>query len=285
MCIDLHIHSYYSDGTLSPAGLVKMAADSRLSAIALTDHDTIEGIAEFLVQAEKTNLPVLTGIEISAVHRQHSLHILGYGINHNDLRLKSWLQKIQEGRIQRNEQIISKLQSLGLNISFDELTTLSPCGQTGRPHIAQLLQQKGIVASVDDAFTQYLRKNAAAWVSRFSYSASESIDMIHQAGGLAILAHPGQISPQPAILSNFINELVERGLDGLEVYYPGYSHKVIKKLKKIASRHNLAITGGSDYHGDNKKYTSMADADNGFCPPDSLLGPLYEKINTYQNRK
>lgn len=283
MCIDLHLHSYYSDGTLSPADLIKKAADSQLTAIALTDHDTVEGIDEFIVQATKANLSIFSGIEISTVHRNHSLHILGYGINHNDRQLKSWLHKIQEGRIRRNEKIILKLQGLGLDITFEELQPLSPNGQTGRPHIAQLLHNKGIVSSINDAFTHYLRKNAAAWVSRFSYSVDESIAMIHKAGGLAVLAHPGQISPKPELLSNFINELAERGLDGIETHYPGYSPKILKKLKKIASRHNLVITGGSDYHGDNKKNTKMAETDSRFCPPDSLLEPINERLKAIQS--
>lgn len=284
MCIDLHLHSHYSDGTLSPARLVEMASSSALSCIALTDHDTVEGINEFLEEAQKLNIKALSGLEISSKHRNHSIHILGYGLDHKNSELEKWLMPLQEDRNSRNKKIITKLQGLGLDIQTEDLKTISNCGQTGRPHIARLLLQKGIVASTGDAFIHYLRKGAPAWVHRFTYSASQSIAMIHKAGGLAILAHPGQITPSPDSLPLFIGELVELGLDGIEIYYPGYSSKVRKKLRKVAARHNLVITGGSDYHGDNKSYTRMASQINGFCPPDTLLEALYEKIDAFRNR-
>lgn len=284
MCIDLHIHSHYSDGTSSPARLVEMASACHLSGISLTDHDTVEGTDEFLEEAKKLSIEAITGLEISSTHREYSLHLLGYGINHQDGRLRTWLEHLQQGRKTRNEQILAKMQKLGLDIHTSELETLSCCGQTGRPHIARLLMQKKIVSSVNDAFRHYLRKGSAAWVSRFTYPADQSIAMIHQAGGLAVLAHPGQITPQPASLPLLIGELVERGLDGIEIYYPGYSPKVRRGLTGLAARHKLVITGGSDYHGYNKSYSRMASKKNGFCPPDSLLDQLIEKIGSFKNR-
>jgi len=281
MCIDLHIHSHYSDGTFSPARLVKIASASHLRGISLTDHDTVEGTEEFLEEAKKVNIQAITGLEISSTHREYSLHLLGYGINHQDDKFRTWLARLQKGRKTRNEQILAKMQKLGLDIHTAELDTLSSCGQTGRPHIARLLVQKRIVSSVNDAFRHYLRKGSAAWVSRFTYPADQSIAMIHQAGGLAVLAHPGQITPQPMSLPLLIGELVERGLDGIEIYYPGYSPKVRRGLSGLAARHKLVITGGSDYHGDNKSYSRMAGKKNGFCPPDSLLDQLIEKTGVF----
>jgi len=262
-----------------------MAADARLSAVALTDHDTVQGLDEFLRAAQKNTLRAITGVEISTTLHEYSFHLLGYGISHRDPCLGQWLELLQTGRKKRNEQIIARLQQLGMQINIDELESLSGCGQTGRPHIARLLLQKGLVASVDDAFRLYLRKGASAWVSRFSYPVSESIAMIHQAGGLAVLAHPGQITPQPSSLRNLVGELSTLGLDGMEAYYPGYSPKVRKTLKTIALRHKLVITGGSDYHGDNKLYSRMAGRKYGFCPPDNLLDQFNGRFDPFPARE
>lgn len=281
MCIDLHIHSHFSDGTHTPAELIMKAKSANLSALALTDHDTVQGLDDFLAAAKIHDLPVVTGLEISSTFNNHSVHILGYGMDHRNESFVKWLKRLQEGREERNEKIIDKLRQLGIEISDSELKDLSRHGQTGRPHIARLLVQKGIAASRDDAFRLYLKKGAAAWTGRFTYSAEESIRMIHHAGGIAVLAHPGHISPPPQHLHDFIGKLVALGLDGLEAYYPGYTNQVRKSLRNIADRHKLVITGGSDYHGENKEYSKMAGKKSGFCPPDSLLPRLYEKLNIY----
>lgn len=280
MCVDLHTHSYYSDGSASPAELVQMAVDSRLRGIALTDHDTIEGIDEFLAQGLTHELEVIPGLEINATHRDFSLHILGYGIDHRNSELIEWLRRLQEGRARRNEQIISKLQKMGFDIHLHELETVSPCGQTGRPHIARLMQNKGIVQSTNDAFALYLRNGCPAWATRFAYTAAESIDMIHRAGGLAVLAHPGVLKQQAPALSLIMAELVERGLDGIEAYYPTHSPTLEKKMRKFARKYQLVLTGGSDYHGNHRTFSTMADTRSGFCPPDSILDSLRERLQT-----
>lgn len=278
MCVDLHIHSYYSDGTDSPAQLVELASDAGLTAISLTDHDTVDGIIELAEHAEKTSIKIIPGLEVSSSHRNYSLHILGYGIDPDNDVLRSWLAQLQQGRVARNEQIIIKMQNMGLDVHIDELNALSVYGQTGRPHIARLLLNKGIIKTANDAFKYYLRKGASAWADRFTYTAAESIAAIHKAGGAAVLAHPGQLAPDLKCLPLVLGELVERGLDGIEVYYPSHSPKVEKRLKELAKKYNLAMTGGSDYHGGNKSYSTMARSSNGFCPPDSILAQLYEKI-------
>lgn len=283
MCIDLHLHSHYSDGTLPPAVLVDMAADAQLTGIALTDHDTVEGVDEFLDAARKQGITAVAGLEISSMFREHSLHILGYGIDHRAEELAARLLQVQQGREKRNRRIIGKLRELGLDIHHEELDSLSERGQTGRPHIARLLVHKGIVASPDDAFRLYLRRNALAWAGRPVYRAEECIAMIHRAGGVAVLAHPGQITPPPVSMAIFLAELVRLGLDGIEVYYPGYSPAVRKRLKDFAARHKLVITGGSDYHGENKPFSGMAGKKYRFCPPACLLDRLLEKIDALRH--
>jgi len=283
MCIDLHLHSHYSDGTLSPAGLVNEASRSNLLGIALTDHDTVEGVEKLFNAAGQAGIRAISGLEVSSFHRKYSLHILGYGLDHHSTSLNAKLKHLQEEREKRNERIITKLQELGLDIHCEELKSFSKCGQTGRPHIAGLLTKKGIVASPDEAFRLYLRREAPAWSDRFMYSAEECIAMIHRAGGVAVLAHPGQITPRPASISDLLKQLVQLEIDGIEVFYPGYSREVRKSLKNLADRHKLVITGGSDYHGDNKPNRRMAGNKQQFCPPAKLLGPLLEKINMLQH--
>ena len=262
---------------------MKYASDLNLHCISLTDHDTTEGTDELLREAMKKNVRTLTGLEVSSTHRDLSLHILGYGIDHRETGLKEKLSQLQQGREARNQKIIGRLQKMGIDISHEELDVVSGQGQTGRPHIARLLTLKKIVPSSEDAFKFYLRRGGPAWAERITFSAGQSIAMIHQAGGIAVLAHPGQITPQPSSLSLLIGELAEMGLDGIEVFYPGYPKKVQNKLTRIAGRYKLVITGGSDYHGENKLYSRMAGGRNGFCPPDSLLDLIDEKIKISRN--
>lgn len=274
MCVDLHIHSIYSDGTSTPAELVAMAVQNGLQALALTDHDTVEGVGEIQRLGKESGITVLTGVEISTTLRQHTLHILGYGIDPTDPALHRWLQPLQEGRVKRNAVILAKLQGLGVAITAEEISDVSCCGQTGRPHIARLLIKKGVVDNFDAAFRQYLGRHKPAWESRFSYSAAETIDMIHRAGGLAVLAHPGQLDPEMRIQSLLIRELTLRGLDGLELYYPSHTRKTKKRLKAIAAEHNLLVTGGSDFHGDSRPAHQLAGKAQAFCPPYSIIDAI-----------
>ena len=274
MCVDLHLHSLYSDGSATPLELAELAVRNKLTGIALTDHDTVDGVAEILAHGRNLGLTVIPGLELSAVHREFTLHILGYGFDHTSSEFTQWLEPLQKSRQERNAKILAKMRQLGLDVHEDEVQAISRCGQTGRPHIARLLLNKGIVDSLGQAFHQYLRRGAPAWFSRFAYSAAESIDMIHQAGGLAVLAHPGQLDPELKILPLLIPELVERGLDGLEVHYPTHPADVQRRLFTLARKYNLVVTGGSDYHGKNRNMSVMAGSGNGFCPPDTILAAL-----------
>lgn len=279
MCIDLHTHSIYSDGSSTPAELIALAVGNGLRGLALTDHDTVEGVAELTTLGEQAGLTIISGVEISTSLHQYTLHILGYGIDVADPELLRWLQPLQEGRERRNAVILDKLQGLGVEITAEEVRQVSCCGQTGRPHIARLLVAKGVVENFDAAFRQYLGRNRPAWEGRFSYSAAATIDMIHRAGGLAVLAHPGQIDPEMRAQPPLIRELVLRGLDGLEVHYPTHTRKMKKKLKALAMEHDLLVTGGSDYHGQTRPAHQLAGAALGFCPPCDLLDRLKTRLD------
>jgi predicted metal-dependent phosphoesterase TrpH len=279
MCIDLHTHSVYSDGSSTPAELVQLAMDHRLTGLSLTDHDTVEGVGEVIRLGTEAGLTVLSGVEISTTLRQYTLHILGYGIDADDPQLHQWLLPLQQGRERRNAIILAKLNDLGIDITAEEIATISCCGQTGRPHIARLLVAKGVVDSFDAAFRLYLGRNKPAWESRFSYSAAETISMIHQVGGVAVLAHPAHLDLEMRVQPALIRELSLCGLDGIEVYYPTHTRKMMKKLKAIAAELGLLVTGGSDFHGMTRPAHRLANRANGFCPPCALLEPITARLH------
>ncbi len=278
MCVDLHTHSYYSDGTASPAELVGMASEIGLHALALTDHDTLDGVAEAMEHGRRSNVQVIPGLEISTVFRKRSLHILGYGVDHEDQELRQWLERLHSSREERNRKIIVNLQQLGLEISAEEVEEISSCGQTGRPHIAALLVRKNLVGSMEEAFDRYLGWGRPAWCRRFAYSTGEAIDMIHRAGGVAVLAHPGLAAPNKNDLHRLVRELVTQGLDGLEAYYPEHTGRMQKAVLRIAGNHGLVVTGGSDYHGGNRPGNFLAGIRGSICPPNEIVDNLLKKL-------
>lgn len=280
MCVDLHTHSVYSDGTATPEELVRMAAGLKLRALAITDHDTMEGYGEALTAGNRAGLFIVSGLEISCLHGSFSLHMLGYGVDPNNSVLKEKLQMLQNGRRLRNHKILARLAEMGIEISDDELQKNSKCGQTGRPHIARLLTEKNIVPGMDQAFRHYLGKGKPAYVERFCFSAAEAIAFIHGAGGVAVLAHPGILTADFTVQNRLISELVEHKLDGLEIYHPTHSKKIQKKLHRLAERYTLITTGGSDYHGGNHRNNGLAGAGQNICPPDGIMKDLLNRIQT-----
>jgi predicted metal-dependent phosphoesterase TrpH len=247
--IDLHIHSTYSDGVLKPAELVDLAKSQGLSAISITDHDTADGAGEAIQRGLEKGIEVISGIEISSWHGDTSMHILGYLFRSDDEQFNSRLQLLQQGRETRNIRIIENLNKLGITVELEELLHYSEYGQTGRPHIARLLVDKGIAKTVDLAFKYYLGRGAAAYAERFRFSARDAIAMIREAGGVAVLAHPSSLDPSLRSTPSLLKDLHKVGLNGVEVYYPSHSSKAVKALLKMAGDIGLLITGGSDFHG------------------------------------
>jgi len=271
MSIDLHTHSNYSDGTLTPTELVTLAREKKISALALTDHDTMAGVEEAVSAGEMMGVEIIPGIEISVLHDKVEYHILGYWADSRNSPFAEALAILQGARAERNSRILQKLNELGIPATSEELERVSEQGQTGRPHIAKLLVRYGVVKTITQAFDQFLKKGAVAYVSRFAYSAIEAVSLIRQAGGLAVLAHPTQNDPELTRLPLVLAGLVPVGLDGLEVYYPTHSHKIKKKLRVFAEQNNLLLTGGSDYHGDVRPGTTLAGGGNIFVPPELLV--------------
>ncbi len=251
--IDLHTHSTASDGSLSPEELVGYAKRKGAAAVALTDHDTIEGVEKALTAGEKEGLEVIPGLEISAQYPGGTMHILGYYIDPAEPNLNRELQQLQEARQERNPKIISKLQSLGISISFDQVKALAK-GQIGRPHIAQVLFQSGAVSSLEEAFQKYLIKGAPAYVEKFRFSPQEAIALITRAGGIPVLAHPFTLNYSSLReLKNVIEELKGMGLKGVEVIYPEHTSDQTNAYFSLVKELKLIYTGGSDFHGNLKK--------------------------------
>ena len=257
--IDLHIHSTHSDGTLRPAEIVGLAASEGLAAISITDHDTVSGTEEAVRSGREKNIEVIPGIEISSWHGDTSMHILGYGFRHDDTQLAEKLAQLQNGRETRNVKIIENLNRLGIRVEPDELLRYSPYGQTGRPHIARLLVDKGITRSVELAFKHYLGRGAAAYAERFRFLVDDAIGVIKAAGGFAVLAHPGSLDPGLHSILDLLRSLQRSGLEGVEVYYPSHSKKMAKKLMRIAGDLGLLMTGGSDFHDPEQSRFGMND--------------------------
>jgi predicted metal-dependent phosphoesterase TrpH len=247
--VDLHIHSTFSDGVHTPEEIVDLAKSQGLVAIAITDHDTAAGTDEAVCRASEIGIEVINGIEVSSWHVDTSMHILGYCFRHDDKQFSGRLQLLQDGRESRNIRIIKNLNKLGIRVDLRELQQYSLYGQTGRPHIARLLVDKGVTKTIDLAFKHYLRRGAAAYAERFRFSAHDAIDMIREAGGIAVLAHPASLDPTLRSIPSLLKDLAKVGLRGVEVYYPSHSPKTVKALLRMAAEIGLFITGGSDFHG------------------------------------
>lgn len=236
-----------------------MAGRAGLGAIAITDHDTVEGVHRALAHGIPATLRFLTGIEISAappegVSLGGSFHLLGYGFRPDDPALTRTLSVLQEARRSRNPRIIDQLNRLGIDVSAEELAAHFPSESLmGRPHIARLLVDRGIALSIDDAFDRYLGKGCPAFVDKFRIPCHQAIAMIRDAGGIAVLAHPGLLKlPGTVDTEEIVEVLVAQGLQGIEIEYPDHTPSQKERYRALARRHGLLVTGGSDFHGEVK---------------------------------
>ena len=248
--VDLHLHTTASDGVMRPAEIVRYAKEKGLQAIAITDHDTIDGLEEGVSEGKKMGFEVIPGVEISAKHSPGSMHLLGYFLDIDHPFLNERLQYLQKARADRNPKIVEKLNELGINVTYEEVQEASGGGQVGRPHFAQVLVRKGYVRNFQEAFDRFLKKGASAYVEKFRFTSTEALHFIREARGIAVLAHPNTLGLKGySELENLLLQLVGEGLKGIEVYYPEHSSSEIAQYKTLAQRHGLVTTGGTDYHG------------------------------------
>ncbi len=244
--VDLHIHSTASDGKLTPAEVVQEAAARGLNFIALADHDTVDGIAPALAAAKGLpSLKIIPGVEISTDIPQGEVHVLGYFIDYADPQLRVALDRFRNSRLVRAQGMVAKLEKLGIAIDWPRVQEIAGGSSIGRPHIAQAMLEKGYIASLKQAFTDYIGRNGPAYVEREKMTPAEAVALIIKAKGLPVLAHPLTAGDPEAMTL----ELKAAGLAGLEAYYDGYTPEEISRLVGLADKHNLIATGGSDYHG------------------------------------
>lgn len=251
---DLHCHSTASDGTLPPAQVVRMAGQCQLSALALTDHDTVAGVEEAAIEAEKLGIDFLPGIEISAEYpHPGTLHILGYGVDPANQTLKNLTATLIAGRDNRNPRIVARLNEMGVSVSMKEWEDQAEGEILGRPQLAAILVRKGYVSSIKQAFDKYIGQGAPAYFDKERLSPRAAIQRIREAGGLPVLAHPTQLRKANfAQIETEIKNLLDLGLAGIEVIHSDFDPATVSFLTELAGRLNLLKTGGSDFHGSNK---------------------------------
>lgn len=287
--IDLHMHSTFSDGSQSPEALILEAKDLGLSAIALTDHDTIDGIAELMKYGEIHGIETVPGVEISVdvkMPNNGHIHILGLLIDPDAKELKETLNYLVTQRNIRANKIIQKLTALDVDITMEELLEEAGEGAIGRPHVANILVRKGVVSSIQEAFDVYLAKGKPAYMDKMKLDEKDALDMINNAGGLAIMAHAHLMAYDTfEEAREKILELKPLGLDGFEIYYSGMPAEYTEKLTALAEEHDFVVSGGSDYHGENKPGVGMGTGTGRLNVPDELLAGLKRRKEIKYNSK
>lgn len=247
--IDLHTHSTASDGCLPPTELVERAAGLGLAALALTDHDTVAGLDEARAAAARTGVEFVAGCELSVLWPVGFLHLLGLFLPERPGRLLAALDHLMDRRHDRNRRIVDKLNALGLDLAYAEVEAIAGGGSVGRPHLALAMQARGYVASVEQAFEQYLGRRGRAFVPKDQFTAEKALALLREEGATPVLAHPFSLRATGRVLENKVRKLKDLGLDGLECLYPEHSPDQTREYLRLAEKLDLAVTGGSDFHG------------------------------------
>ncbi|MCL4422476.1 MAG: PHP domain-containing protein [Actinobacteria bacterium] len=272
--VDLHTHSQASDGSDPPARIPQLAATAGCSAVALTDHDTLDGLAQAREAAQSCGVELISGCEISCEWKQGSMHVLVYFVDPGEGPLQDELAQLRLDRDRRNQALIGRLQALGLPISYTDVMEEAGGGLVGRPHFAAALVRSGVVGSIKDAFDLYLAKGRPGYVSKARLSPAKVASLATASGGVAVLAHPLSLGASDAELDQVIAELAASGISGLEAIYGRYSPAERAALAALARRHDLAVTGGSDYHGTFKPDLSVGVGTGDLEVPDSALDEI-----------
>jgi predicted metal-dependent phosphoesterase TrpH len=247
---DLHSHSNRSDGTLTPAEEMRLAAERDLEGVALTDHDTFEGLEEAAAKADELGLDFVPGIEFSAEYDAASLHILGYWVDPADAAIDAELLRLTATRFRRGEMIVEKLRELGLDISLERVLELAGGGAIARPHIAEAMVEAGIVADEKEAFDRYISDDGLAYVPKHALHPMEALRLIGEAGGVCVLAHPGMWRGNDTVPDELIEQMAANGMVGLEVRHPDHDEPMRARYAAIADRLHLVPTASSDCHGE-----------------------------------
>ena len=273
-CIDLHIHTNASDGTDAPAEAVEKARTLGLEAIALTDHDTVSGVAEAVRAGEQLGVEVVPGIEVSSDYRDNNIHVLGYFIDPEADALRQVMDWIRVERIARNEYVVNKMADDGFDISMEELRRMYPDAVLGRPHMAEFLVKKGYVSSIREGFARYLGEGKKYYLPKRRISLARAVDTILASGGLAVLAHPLQYRYPLEEVVEMIEYARSLGVKALECYYSEHSPEDERWLLARAEEYGLGVSGGSDYHGTRKTHIAMGRGMGNLAIPRRVLDEL-----------
>lgn len=275
--IDLHTHSTASDGTFTPTELMRAAKEAGLSAIALTDHDTFDGLPEAREEAQKLGLELVPGCELSLDYAGLPTHLLALFVDERPGRVVGELTRVRRARAQRNEVMLEKLKSVGVHLRREDVERHAS-GVVGRPHMAQAMLEAGVVRSFDEAFTRFLGAGGLAYVPKAKLSPTEAIRAIHADGGLAVLAHPYLLSQQPRQIESILTDLAGLGLDGVEVYYTEHSDKYTALVSGLARNLGLLESGGSDFHGAVKPGVTLGRGRGGLFVRGELLDAMKQAL-------
>jgi 3',5'-nucleoside bisphosphate phosphatase len=247
--IDLHTHSNRSDGTFEPAEVVRLAAERALDVVALTDHDTTDGLAEALATGSVVGVEVVPGVEFSAEFDGNSVHVLCYWMDPQDAALQLELRRLREDRFRRGELMVGKLQDLGLPVAFQRVRAIAGDATIVRPHIAQAMVEAGVVATEKEAFERYIGDGGPAHVAKHALDPVNAVALIDGAGGVCALAHPGMWGGQSSVPVELIERMAAAGMRGLEVDHPDHTPEMRERYRTLAGELGLIATGGSDCHG------------------------------------
>jgi len=247
MFADLHLHSFFSDGTYSPEEIAAHGQRCQFTALALTDHDTVEGCERMGTACAAVGIEFIPGTELTAEHGGNELHLLGYFLDTQNETLLREIARFQIVRQSRISEMVARLNERGVPLKPEAVFALANCKSPGRPHVARALVQAGLCSSLDEAFERFLKKGRPAWVPKAKMSATEAIELVHQAGGLAVMAHPGLNRTD-----EIIPALVKAGMDGIECFHTKHTTRLVERYLEIADKHRLLVTGGSDCHGMSK---------------------------------
>jgi len=252
---DLHIHTIASDGTYTPRQALEEARRVGLTAIAVTDHDSVESLADVISLSPEYGIEVIAGIEISVELDETEMHLLGYFIDYQDNRLLAQLSELRKIRAERAEKMLLKLEQMGFPLDMETSLPGQMTGSIGRLHIAHGLLRSGYIGSIHEAFKKYIGNDGPAYIPKLKLGKEEAMEMILRSGGVPVLAHPGQLDRD-----DLIPELIDLGLAGLEAFYPSHSRFQTNHYVELARHYNILATGGSDCHGDNKENVVMGEA-------------------------
>jgi 3',5'-nucleoside bisphosphate phosphatase len=271
--LDLHLHSIVSDGRLSPGDVVRLAASRGVTVMALTDHDSTDGLAEAVAVGAELGIRVISGIELSTDLPGASIHILGLFLNYEDPAFQTQVHAFRNARLERAQQMVSRLAELGVPISLERVFEIAGEGSVGRPHVAQALLEAGHIESIEQAFERFIGRNGPAYFEGFRLDPAEAVRLVHGVGGLAAWAHPNELDGRD--WREYLPAVVEAGVDALEVYYSkDYGPDVPKMLLEACARHDLLPTVGSDFHG----FASMDHPPGSVEAPSDLLARLEARL-------